>query len=215
MSERQPGLRERKKSEVRRAILKAAEDLFRQHGYHETSMSQIAEAANISRKTLFNYCDNKETIVLNLVDAFIGEHMPDWLEEAVPLHGDARDILTDNVWDRLDVIASHRWLLTLAANHTGFFSFGQTAYVAETLQANVSSRERRIAMVQQNGKIRSDISAGEISRYYEALRDLVIRNWLVDETLGREDLHRMFDHAMKVLIRGLEPDSTVPSSLLP
>jgi AcrR family transcriptional regulator len=199
------GRRDTKKAAVRRNILEAAERLFQEKGYDGTSMSEIAEAAGVSRKTIFNYCESKETIVLNLVDVFIGEHMPEWLERDVPVYGDARDILTEDVGERLDEIAAHRWLLTLAANHTSFFSFGRTEFVAATLRTNIGARERRVAAVQRKGGIRADIPAGEISRYYETLRDLAVHNWLSDPDSEPEDLHRLFDNAMAVLIRGLQP----------
>lgn len=202
--EKRPGLRERKKADVRKTILECAERLFRQDGYVATSMADIANAANISRKTLFNYVTSKESIVLGMIDAFIGDHMPDWLEGDTPIHHDARDVFTPDVGERLDEIAKHRWLLTLAANHTNFFNASRTQYVADALDANVVARQRRIAAVQAEGHIRADVPALEISRYYEALRDLVVHHWLMDEATTPEDLHRMFANAMRVLQQGLE-----------
>lgn len=207
-----PGLRERKKADVRRAVREAAERLFREKGYDATTMSEIAKDANIARKTLFNYFETKESIVLSLVDSFIGEHMPDWLEPDEPTFHDARDILTPDVDKRLVELADHRWLLTLAANHTGFFSFGRTPYIADKLQANILARERRIAAIQREGRIRKDVPALEISRYYEALRDLTISNWLRSEDSTPDDLSRMFHNAMRVLIQGIESSATARGS---
>jgi len=203
-----PSLRERKKQAVRAAILEAAERLFRENGYDGTSMSDIAAAADISRKTLFNYMETKPAVILGLVDAFIGEHMPEWLETDIPHYHDARDIMTADVDARLTDIAEHRWLLTLAATHANFFAIGRTKYVNDALDINVSSRERRIAAVQREGGIRTDIPAREISCYYEVLRDQAVHWWLQDENGSAEDLHRLFHNAMKTLIRGLEPRST-------
>nr|WP_087573237.1 TetR/AcrR family transcriptional regulator [Sphingomonas sp. CDS-1] len=199
-----PGLRERKKRAVRQAILEAAERLFRENGYDKTSMSDIAQAANISRKTLFNYVETKPAVVLGLVDAFVGEHMPEWLETDIPHFHDARDIMTPDVDVRLKDIAEHRWLLSLATTHAGFLSVGRTTYVAETLDTNVHARERRIAAVQRSGGMRADVPAHEISRYYEVLRDQAVHRWLLAADSTADDLHRLFHNAMDVLIRGLE-----------
>jgi AcrR family transcriptional regulator len=57
------GLRERKKRETRAAIRDAAMKLFAEHGFNGTTIDQIAEAANVSRATVFGYYGTKEEIV--------------------------------------------------------------------------------------------------------------------------------------------------------
>lgn len=59
------GLRERKKAKTRAAIQQHALRLFRQQGYAETTVEQIAEAAEVSTSTFFRYFPNKEDVVLN------------------------------------------------------------------------------------------------------------------------------------------------------
>jgi AcrR family transcriptional regulator len=57
------GLRERKKQATRRAIHDAGMRLFAEQGYAATTIDQIAEAANVSRATVFGYFAAKEDIV--------------------------------------------------------------------------------------------------------------------------------------------------------
>jgi AcrR family transcriptional regulator len=57
------GLRERKKQATRLAIRDAAMKLFEQHGFAHTTFDRIAEAANVSRATVFSYFPTKEEIV--------------------------------------------------------------------------------------------------------------------------------------------------------
>jgi len=62
------GLRERKKAKTRAAIQQHAFRLIRQQGYEQTTIEQIAEAAEVSPSTFFRYFPAKEDVVL--YDAF-------------------------------------------------------------------------------------------------------------------------------------------------
>jgi AcrR family transcriptional regulator len=57
------GLRERKKRETRETIARAAWKLFARRGFDAVTVADIARAANVSEKTVFNYFPTKEDLV--------------------------------------------------------------------------------------------------------------------------------------------------------
>jgi len=65
------GLRERKKQRTRQTVVDRATQLFVDQGYGETTLAEIAEAAEISPSTFFNYFASKSDIVFGLLDAAI------------------------------------------------------------------------------------------------------------------------------------------------
>jgi AcrR family transcriptional regulator len=61
----EPGLRERKKLKTHAAISDAAIALFMEHGFDKVSVVQVAEAAEVSKRTLFAYFPAKEDLVVH------------------------------------------------------------------------------------------------------------------------------------------------------
>ncbi|MGX6448555.1 TetR/AcrR family transcriptional regulator, partial [Patulibacter sp. S7RM1-6] len=57
------GLRERKKQHTRETIARAALDLFERQGFSATTIPQIAEAADVSPRTVSSYFPAKEDLV--------------------------------------------------------------------------------------------------------------------------------------------------------
>lgn len=73
------GVRERKKAQTRAAIQAHALRLFHEKGYGATTMTQIANAAEVSESTLFRYFPTKPDLVLQdafdplIVEAFVAQ----------------------------------------------------------------------------------------------------------------------------------------------
>src|SRR6266404_5432855 len=59
----EPGLRQSKKQRTRETIARAARELFAERGYHATTLPDIAEAADVSTRTIFAYFPSKEDIL--------------------------------------------------------------------------------------------------------------------------------------------------------
>jgi AcrR family transcriptional regulator len=63
------GLRELKKQRTREAIADTAMRLFVERGFDSVTVAEVAEAAGVSEKTVFNYFPTKEDLFFDEVDA--------------------------------------------------------------------------------------------------------------------------------------------------
>ncbi|GAA4024373.1 helix-turn-helix domain-containing protein [Streptomyces plumbiresistens] len=65
MTQKPTPLREQTRSVVRALLAKTALELFAAKGYDDTTLEEIAAAAGVSKRTLFNYFRSKEDLALN------------------------------------------------------------------------------------------------------------------------------------------------------
>lgn len=87
------GLRERQKAKRNRAILEAASTLFKQNGYEAARIEAIAESAEVSVGTLYNYYAHKADLLLAIVSMEVEEvlHQGESVVAAPP--GTAQDAI--------------------------------------------------------------------------------------------------------------------------
>jgi AcrR family transcriptional regulator len=64
------GLRERKKQQTRDLIAETARALFAERGFEAVTVAEIARAADVSEKTVFNYFQTKEDLFYSRLEAF-------------------------------------------------------------------------------------------------------------------------------------------------
>jgi AcrR family transcriptional regulator len=124
------GLRERKKRETRQLISDIATGLFAQRGFDSVTVAEIARAADVSTKTVFNYFPRKEDLFL--------DRLPDLLASITravrerPAGSTPISALRDLV---LAMLSTHH-PLSGYANH-GYTAFWRVVVDSRALQARV------------------------------------------------------------------------------
>jgi AcrR family transcriptional regulator len=83
------GLRERRKQEARQAISRTAMAMFAAQGFDEVTISQVADAAGVSKMTVTNYFPRKEDLVFYRAEAIIAS-----LADVVAMRPPGESLLT-------------------------------------------------------------------------------------------------------------------------
>ena len=141
-----PGLRERKKAKTRAAIQEHAVRLFREQGYDDTTVEQIAEAAEVSPSTVFRYYPAKEDLVISdeydpmLIDAIRAQ--PPGLSPIQVLRNALRTTFTKVSSSELTV-QRERIMLVLSVPALWGASLGNLTGTLRILTDLVAAREGR------------------------------------------------------------------------
>ena len=190
-----PSLRERKRRRTFNEIQEAATRLFIEQGYEQTTIEQIAEAAEVSQSTVFRYFPTKEDLVLtDEYDPQIFAAIANAPAGESPV-ASIRRALIDNLGD------------VFRANPEPFLERARLMLGVPELRARLydtmreSEREMARVLAERIGRDPDDfefrVAVGAITgAMLTALGDWV-------ESDGRKDMVQLLDRALSVLDSGL------------
>lgn len=102
--------KDRRAKIIKRLIIDAAANLFAEKGFHRTTTKDIALAADVSEGTIYNYFDNKDDLLIGIMEhLYEEEHFDAQLRDALPL--DARDFLISELEKYKENVAHNNAML--------------------------------------------------------------------------------------------------------
>lgn len=81
-------------------IMSAAREVFRERGYEDASMSDIAERANVVEGSIYRYFENKRDLLVKVIEAWYEEMLTDYERHLAAIKG-TRNRLHFMVWRHL------------------------------------------------------------------------------------------------------------------
>ena len=196
------GLREEKKAEQRRAILKTAAALFRKRGYEETRVRDIVERLRISEVTFFNHFPTKDALIM----AFAVE-MLEFSIASVKRELERHDC---GVPDRIRNLM-RQWATSWDSDPEFHVLVAKQSRMMTEAKGVLRDRslllytqyERLFAEGQKRGEIRADRKALDLAEMMEGIFILIAGNWASGWWGDRSDsLEKRFMNAMDVFLEG-------------
>ncbi|GAA2604356.1 TetR family transcriptional regulator [Actinomadura fulvescens] len=189
-------LRERKKLKTRRAIQDHALRLFTEQGYDETTVEQIAEAAEISPSTFFRYFPTKEDVVVtdeyDPIMAEIFRAQPAGLAPIEALRATFREILPQMLAGDLDAVTARMRLTAqvpaLRARTTESLREGTHAVLKEVI-------------AERTGRPQDDLDVEAFTWALLGVLQAAMYAWL-DGRVAIDDLTDHIDHNLELLAAG-------------
>jgi AcrR family transcriptional regulator len=182
----------------RQEILKAAAHIFREKGFHATSMRDIAGAVNLQKASLYHHIESKQEILLALLDQAL-----DMLIE------DLEKIVESDQSPPLKLEAAiHNYVEKLAANAdlAGVLLLEYRSLASEFKRRHVSRRDRFEALWRRI--LEEGMANGDFRRMDPAVTGfalLGVQNWLITwyRPDGAQSPGEIADHFHSLFLQGL------------
>jgi AcrR family transcriptional regulator len=192
-NEKTTSRRERRIAARKEQILQAATEVFRDKGYSRATTKEIADAADVSEGTLYNYFKNKRDLLIGLVQEFATDTL-----------ADIADIQAEGVEDLMSQVMTNRFrrirrkrMITLLLHEARMDPEVHCYYIKEVFSRFIHTLEDRIQVLVDAGIMRptnAAIAARSIvcamigfSVMFDVGDDAVIEE-MPDEVLAKEVL---------------------------
>ena len=210
--------REREKEERRQSILRAAREVFFEHGFHRATVDNVAGRAEVSKGTVYLYFESKETILAHLLleglDELVGELERAYTAaEALPVDEQLRRL----GWAYLQFYQREpRYFRFLMAVDRGQFREAVTPQVyQDVLEASVEGLNWAVRAIEQgiDDGMFDCCDARQAAATLWATLNGVLE--LMEHPLRREMLgverEALYQVALETVIRGLRARGAVPT----
>lgn len=193
----------------RAAIAAAASRVFARHGFQGASVDDVAEAAGISKGTVYSYFENKEALFFATFEAFQAQ-VAEELAEAMASERTVRDQLAKGVTTIADTLLANIELFPLTLEVWAAASSGPTQqrFAAAMQGLYRQFRELSTGLIRAgkaSGEFRDDVNEEAVAAWLVGgLDGLVLQSWF-DASVDVSGWAREF---LKVILRGISADES-------
>jgi AcrR family transcriptional regulator len=196
--------RERKKEATRESIIQSAITLFKEKGYHKTSMDEIAEKVDVSKATLYNYFPDKGSILISYFQSSVTNYGKE-IKTSLKREQGIRARL-ENLLDFKNQIFGND--VELTANYLKYRL--QTIFDKDLFDNPDRSGLENVVLeiimeAQSNGEIRDDLPPLVVARTFLLLAtNYFLSSMYIEAPLERENLK---DQLLRIFLDGAKPSS--------
>lgn len=195
------GRRELNKIQCRNRILKMSRRLFTAKGYENATIEDIAQAAEVSKATLYNYFSSKENLLLGIAEAALEE---------------IRQLIQEDLREEPDSLEKLRLVMeTLVSDSIRYVALTRRIFylnVTPDNELHVTRTElleilgELVREAQSQGKLRQDLPPEELADTFLGIYLLTLFGWEDIEQYTQDQCRQKVRRAMELAFRGLRPD---------
>jgi TetR/AcrR family fatty acid metabolism transcriptional regulator len=167
-------------NDKRERILKAATQVFAQHGFYKSRISEIAKLAGVADGTIYLYFKNKDDLLICLFEEEMNKITRNMKEQVTKAEGFENKIRTF-IKVHLDLIAGNKELAEVLQIELRQSHKFMKEYMGSTLNEYLNIISGIISQGQRNGEVRSDIIPGIAKRILFGALDELSGFWVLSK----------------------------------
>ena len=182
-------------------IMAAARSVFREKGYEDAPLSEIAERANVVEGSIYRYFENKRDLLVKVIEDWYESMLADYDQQLSGIQG-TRNRLRFMIWRHLKTVHEEPALCNLMFQ---FVRTGEDYSHTAVFQLNRQYTRRTLDIVNegiQAGELRDDVSL-------RLVRDMIYgciehRTWAYLRGQGGFDPDDTADAIVDLVLSGLQ-----------
>lgn len=190
--------RERRIAARKEQILDAAAYVFSRHGYERATTREIAEAADLSEGTLYNYFDNKQELLIGVAKGYADQIAA----EIATIQAEAIDDMLAQLMVNRFRAGRERRLFMLFLSESRHNADVRQYYVQEAMQRIIQATEQRISDLVNEGLMRP-VDTAVAARTFCAVIMGYAALFELDTTVGQTSPETLGQTVTDILINGL------------
>lgn len=198
------------KQAIRHFIIEKAREIFELKGYTNTTIEDLAQAADISKPTIYKYFNGKDDIFRNVVDLSNTE-FDELLNPLLTASESFPEKLKQLTFSILNHINKNRGILKIAFHESHMFieaidkeNFGGIERLLEATDKKVQIFKKFFQEGLDNGYLTNDIPLDLVAIFYAGiLGEFSLGYVLGKERLADFDLNVLTDHITGIISKGI------------
>ncbi len=167
-------------NDKRERILRAATQIFAQHGFYKSTIAQIAKLANVADGTIYLYFKNKDDLLISLFEEEMMKIIRRMKEEVAKEEG-FQNKIRKFIQIHLEVIASNKELAEVLQIELRQSHKFMKEYMGSKLNDYLNIISSIIIQGQKNGEVRQDIIPGIAKRILFGALDELSGFWVLSK----------------------------------
>jgi AcrR family transcriptional regulator len=192
-------LRDLKRSLTEQAIIETATELFKEHGFAQVSVRQIAKAARVSEKTVFNYFPYKELIAIAGIQPVFNEFM-DKIQTQIDEITEPTEVLRNFGMDLAELSLANQEMMSIVVSEMLTMDPSRLAHAMRYIPDPHGPIRTAMTLARAQGKLRSKISVEYATDFFlSSILNMIRTNFAAGDV---ERLRPMLNTALEVFLYG-------------
>lgn len=197
--------KEEKIAAMRKHLLTAAAALFSERGFYRTTTKELAEAANVSEGTIYNYFENKESLLFGIFEELADSEMQELQRDRL-VFLEPRELFAEALRDRKVFLEKNKKMLQALLSEVLVDPRLRDRYYREILQPYIERSEEIFNQFIAAGQIKP-MEASYLLRVITSVMTGLFFLDILGDPIIQKEWDKIADTLVQVVFDGMSPES--------